>query len=132
MKDNPLQQLVALGQSVWMDYIRRDLYTGPGLRQMIDRDGLRGMTSNPTIFEKAIAETDLYDEPIRRAAREGRSPAEIFESLAVDDVRGAAAVFRPMHDATGGGDGFVSIEVSPRLARDTEESLAEARRLWTE
>jgi transaldolase len=131
MKENRLKKLTALGQSVWFDYIRRDLFTGGRLGQLIAEDGLRGMTSNPTIFQKAIAETELYDEQIRRSAREDRSPAAVFEALAVEDVRSAADVFRPVYAATGGDDGFVSIEVTPRLARDTAGSIAEARRLWT-
>ncbi|HSS44685.1 MAG TPA: transaldolase family protein, partial [Thermoanaerobaculia bacterium] len=132
MSTNPLKRLTALGQSVWFDYIRRDLYQGPELKRLIEEDGLRGMTSNPTIFQKAIAETQLYDDDIRRLAAKGASPAAIVESLAVDDVRGAADVFRSVHEATGGDDGFVSIEIRPELARDTEGSIAEARRLWKE
>lgn len=130
MSANPLRRLVELGQSVWYDYIRRDLYLGPELRRLIEEDGLRGMTSNPTIFEKAIAETELYDEDIRRLAAEGATPAAIFESLAVEDVRRAAETFQPVYERTGGDDGFVSIEVRPQLARDTEGSIVEARRLW--
>jgi transaldolase len=130
MKQNPLKRLAGLGQSVWYDYIRRDLYAGPELARMIEEDGLSGMTSNPTIFQKAIAGGSLYDEDIRKAGAEGKSPAEIFEALAVRDVQGAADVFRPVYDARGGDDGFVSIEVAPRLARDTQETIAEARRLW--
>ena len=130
MSSNPLRKLMELGQSVWYDYIRRDLYRGPGLRRLIEEDGLRGMTSNPTIFEKAIAETDLYDEGMRRLASEGADSATIVESLAVEDVRGAAETFHSVYQATGGDDGFVSIEVRPQLARDTEGSIAEARRLW--
>jgi transaldolase len=130
MKENPLKKLGELGQSVWYDYIRRDLYTSGELKRLIEEDGLRGMTSNPTIFQKAIAETELYDEDIRRAASEGKEPAAIFEGLAVEDVRRAADVFRTVYDASGGNDGFVSIEVAPRLARDTEGSIAEAHRLW--
>lgn len=129
MNANPLRTLAELGQSVWYDYIRRDLYRGPELRRLIE-DGLRGMTSNPTIFEKAIAETDLYDEDIRRLAAKEASPAAIFESLAVEDVRRVAETFWPLYESTGGDDGFVSIEVGPQLARDTEGSIAEARRLW--
>jgi transaldolase len=129
---NPLQKLSALGQSVWYDYIRRDLYTGGDLRRLIAEDGLRGMTSNPTIFQKAIAETDLYDEDIRKAAGEGLEGPAIFERLAVTDVQRAADVFRPVYDETGGADGFVSIEVSPGVATDTEASVAEARHLWTQ
>lgn len=127
---NALKRLAGLGQSVWYDYIRRDLYQGPELRRLIEEDGLRGMTSNPTIFEKAIAETELYDEDIRQLAAKGASPAAIFEALAVEDVRRAAETFQPVYEQTGGNDGFVSIEVRPQLARDTEGSIAEARRLW--
>ncbi len=130
MPDNPLTQLAGLGQSVWYDYIRRDLYQGGELKRLIAEDGLKGMTSNPSIFEKAIAASELYDEDIRRAAAAGKSPADIFEALAVEDVRRAADVFRPVYEASGGTDGFVSIEVGPRLALDTQGSLAEARRLW--
>jgi transaldolase len=130
MSVNPLRKLVELGQSVWYDYIRRDLYQGSELRRLIEEDELRGMTSNPTIFEKAIAETELYDEDMRRLAAKEANPAAIFESLAVEDVRRAAETFQSVYESTGGDDGFVSIEVRPQLARDTEGSIAEARRLW--
>jgi transaldolase len=130
MSTNRLKKLTELGQSVWYDYIRRDLYTGPELRRLIAEDGLRGMTSNPTIFQKAIAETDLYDDDVRRFAEQGLPPAEIFEALEVADVQRAADAFRPVYEATGGDDGFVSIEVGPHIAHDTERSIAEARRLW--
>ena len=129
---NPLKGLTELGQSVWYDYIRRDLVTGGGLAKLIAEDGLRGMTSNPTIFQKAIAETELYDEQIRQLGRSGRGTFEIFEGLEVTDVRKAADVFRPVYEETGGEDGFVSIEVGPHLARDTAGSIAEAKRLWGE
>jgi transaldolase len=127
---NRLKRLSELKQSVWYDYIRRDLLTSGELARLIREDGLAGMTSNPTIFQKAIAETDLYDEDVRRTADEGKEPFAIFEKLAVDDVSRAADIFRPVFDAAGGGDGFVSIEVGPRLANDTEGSIREARRLW--
>jgi len=130
MSSNPLKRLRELGQSVWYDYIRRDLYTSGELERLIREDGLSGMTSNPTIFQKAIAETELYDEDVRRAGAAGKEPIEIFDQLTVEDVRRAADVFRPVFDASSGGDGFVSIEVGPRLANDTEGSIAEARRLW--
>src|SRR5687768_831468 len=130
MSSNPLKRLAELGQSVWYDYIRRDLYQGSALKRLIEEDGLRGMTSNPTIFEKAIAETELYDEDIRQLAAKGASPAAIFEALAVEDVRRAAATFQSVYESTDGDDGFVSIEVRPQLARDTEGSIVEARRLW--
>jgi transaldolase len=131
MTKNPLQRLGELGQSVWYDFIRRDLYQGPELKHLIEQDGLRGMTSNPTIFQKAIAESPLYDDDIRRASEEGKEPPAIFESLAVTDVRAAADIFRPVYDASGGDDGFVSIEVGPHLARDTQGTITEARRLWS-
>lgn len=127
---NPLKRLSETGQSVWYDYIRRDLIAGGALKRLIEEDGLRGMTSNPTIFQKAIAESSLYDEDVRRQARTTRDAAQIFEALAVADVRAAADAFRPVYDATGGDDGFVSIEVGPHLARDTQGTIAEARRLW--
>ena len=130
MSANPLKRLGDLGQSVWYDYIRRDLYTGPKLQKLIAEDGLKGMTSNPTIFQNAIAKSDLYDVDIRSAA--GKDPAAIFDQLAVTDVRAAADQFRPVFDAADGGDGFVSIEVGPRLAHDTQGTIAEARRLWKE
>jgi transaldolase len=129
MTENALQRLAALGQSVWYDYIRRDLYTSGKLAALIREDGLAGMTSNPTIFQKAIAETSLYDDEIRRFSAEGRDTFRIFEGLAVEDVSRAADVFRPVYEATGGNDGFVSIEVGPHIANDTEGSIAEARRL---
>ena len=130
MSPNPLQKLAALGQSVWYDYIRRDLYTSGRLAELIRDDGLAGMTSNPTIFQKAIAETDLYDEDIRELGGEGKNASAIFEGLAVHDVQSAADVFRPVYDRTGGHDGFVSIEVQPALAHDTGGTIEEARRLW--
>jgi len=132
MSANPLHRLSGLGQSVWYDFIRRDLYTSGQLERLIRDDKLAGMTSNPTIFQKAIAETELYDEDIRRLGGQGKGPAEIFEGLAVRDVQGAADVFRSVSAATGGNDGFVSIEVRPELARDTAGSIEEAKRLWEE
>jgi transaldolase len=126
---NALLRLRELGQSVWYDYIRRDLYSGEELRRLIREDGLAGMTSNPTIFQKAIADTELYDDAVRRAGSEEAEPSAVFETLAVEDVRGAADVFRPVFDETGGNDGFVSIEVGPRLANDTDGSIREAKRL---
>jgi transaldolase len=130
MPENPLLRLSALGQSVWYDYIRRDLYRSGELARLIAEDGLKGMTSNPTIFEKAVAASELYDEDIRRASSQGKGPGDIFEALAVEDVRRAADVFRPVYESTGGDDGFVSIEVGPALALDTQGSIEEARRLW--
>lgn len=130
MSGNPLQKLCELGQSVWLDYMRRDLYTAGDLARLIREDGLRGMTSNPTIFRKAIVETDLYDQQIRSEVKEGKDPAAIFERLAIEDVQRAADEFRSVYEATDGNDGFVSIEVRPHLAHDTEGSISEAHRLW--
>ena len=128
---NPLKRLSKLGQSIWYDFIRRDLVEGGGLQRLIDEDSLSGMTSNPTIFQKAIAEGDLYDDDIRKHS-DGKPAADVFEALAVTDVRSAADVFRPVYEAAKTEDGFVSIEVRPSLARDTQGTIAEARRLWKE
>jgi transaldolase len=131
MSSNPLRRLGELGQSVWYDYIRRDLVTSGELARLIEQDGLHGMTSNPTIFQKAIAETELYDADIRGYAVHGKTPREVFEALAVSDVQRAADVFRRVHERSNGRDGFVSIEVAPRLAHDTAGSIEEARRLFS-
>jgi len=130
MKNNPLKQLEALGQSLWLDYIRRDLITGGGLRRLIDEDGLRGMTSNPAIFEKAIADSHDYDEDIQAMALTGKSVEAIYEALSQRDVQSAADEFRPLYDKTDGQDGYVSLEVNPHLAHDTNGTIKEARRLW--
>jgi transaldolase len=127
---NPLCGMSRLGQSPWYDFITRDLVTSGELGRLIHEDGLKGMTSNPTIFEKAVAGSSLYDEDIQRLADQGRSPAEIFEALAIQDVRAACDVFRPVFDQARNGDGTVSLEVSPELARDTEGTVREAERLW--
>lgn len=126
---NPLLRLRELGQSVWLDYIRRDLFDGE-LERLIEEDGLAGMTSNPTIFDNAISDTDLYDDVIRECGTD-MQPDEIFEHLAVADVREAADHFQPLFDRTQGQDGFVSIEVRPALANDTAGTIEEVRRLWT-
>jgi transaldolase len=128
---NPLLRLGALGQSVWYDYITRDLMVSGELARLIAEDGLRGMTSNPTIFDKAVAGSRLYDEEIRRLADKGTGAAEIFESLAVADVRAACEAFRPIYEASGRGDGLVSLEVSPALAHDADATVEEADRLWS-
>jgi len=127
---NPLVRLGELGQSPWYDYITRDLVASGELRRLIRDDGLRGMTSNPTIFEKAIAGSAAYDADIRRLSEQGRNAAEIFEALAVADVRAACDEFAGLHQVTGGVDGQVSLEVSPTLAHDTEATIREADRLW--
>jgi transaldolase len=131
MKRSPVLQLSALGQSVWLDFIQRSMLAPGGkLEALIRDDGLRGVTSNPTIFEKAINGSQEYDDQIIALARQGKSATEICDALVLGDVARAADVFRSTYEASGGADGFVSIEVSPTLARDTPGSIAEARRLW--
>jgi len=130
MSSNPLKRLETFGQSVWLDYIRRDLITSGKLRRLIEEDGLRGMTSNPAIFEKAIVESRDYDTDIRRLAAEGKGAEAIYEAVSQRDVQTAADEFRSLYDTTDGRDGYVSLEVNPHLAHDTEATLAEARRLW--
>jgi transaldolase len=127
---NPLVRLGALGQSPWYDYITRDLIASGELLRLIGEDGLRGMTSNPTIFEKAIAGSRLYDADIARLAAEGHDAAAIFEALAAADVRAACDLFRPLFERERNGDGTVSLEVSPALASDAEATVQEAERLW--
>ena len=127
---NPLVQLAGLGQSPWLDFITRDLLASGALERMIEQDGLRGMTTNPTIFEKAIGDGDQYDADIRRLAEQGLAAAQVYEALAVADVRRACDLFQVVFDRTHGQDGYVSIEVSPTLAYDAEATIREARRLW--
>jgi len=131
MKDNPLLNLEALGQSVWMDFISRGSLASGQLKRLIDEDGLSGVTSNPSIFEKAILLSRDYEETIRSLSQAGKSAEEIYQQVTVTDIRMAVDLFRPTFDRTDGRDGFVSIEVSPHLAHDTAGTLAEARRLWT-
>jgi transaldolase len=128
---NPLQEIKILGQSVWLDYIQRDTLENGEVARMIEKDGLAGMTSNPSIFEKAINEHDDYDEAISELTRSGISTKEIYETLTFEDVRHAADLFRPVYDKSNGHDGFVSLEISPHLAYDTEQTIVEAKRLWT-
>ena len=128
--ENPLKQLEHLGQAVWLDYIRRHLLTSAEFRRMLDEDGLKGMTSNPTIFEKAIAGSTDYDDQLKALAPTGKSIDEIYEALSMDDIRMAADAFRPLYDKTGGTHGYISYEVSPTLANDTDGTIAAARRYW--
>ena len=127
---NPLKQLKALGQSIWLDSIRRGQILSGELQKLVDEDGLSGETANPTIFEKAIGGSADYDGTIKELVKLGKSAQEIYETIALGDVRMACDVFRPIYDQTGGADGFVSIEVSPHLAYDTERTIAEARRFF--
>ncbi|OIP35607.1 MAG: transaldolase [Deltaproteobacteria bacterium CG2_30_66_27] len=124
-----LQELNRLGQAVWLDYIRRSFIVSGELQGMVDA-GVRGVTSNPTIFEKAIAGSADYDEDLRRLVREGRSDGEIYQALTVEDIRLAADVFLPLYGSSGGADGYVSLEVSPELAHDTNGTVVEGRRLF--
>ena len=128
---NRVRQLLAAGQSVWLDFISRDLIGSGQLAQLIEKDGLRGMTSNPSIFEKAVSSGNAYDDEIVALARQGLDAGHIFDRLAVADVSAACHEFNRVYEQTGGADGFVSIEVSPRLARETEKTLTEAHRLAT-
>jgi transaldolase/glucose-6-phosphate isomerase len=128
---NPLQALNESGQSIWLDFIQRKLLTGGELKRLVEEDGLRGITSNPAIFEKAIADSDDYDDLLRRPAGNTLAdPKQVYETIAVRDIQDAADVLRPVYDETGCRDGYVSLEVSPHLAHDTEGTVVEARRLW--
>ncbi len=131
---NPLKELHEKGQSVWLDYIRADLLESGKLERMVKEDGVRGVTSNPTIFQKAIAGGEEYDARIKKLLMEEPflENEELFEKLAVEDIQRACDVLDVVFSESGGGDGFVSLEVSPRLAEDTEGTIQEARRLWKE
>ncbi len=128
---NPLKELLAHGQSMWLDYIRRDLFTTGKLKQLIDDDGLRGMTSNPAIFEKAIADSSLYDDQLKSLAlRADLDTTGRYEQIAIKDIQSAADALLGVYDSSNARDGYVSLEVSPYLARKTQASVDEARRLW--
>jgi transaldolase len=131
---NHLRDLRAQGQSIWLDYIRRALIASGGLKRLIDEDEVAGVTSNPSIFEKAIDDSSDYDEALSSLLRRDAhfTPQDIYDKLAIEDVRTAADVLRPTYEESGGTDGFVSIEPPPQLTRDTAGTLAEARRLWNE
>jgi transaldolase len=127
---NPLRRLEQFGQSIWLDYIRRQMITSGELQRLIDDDGVKGITSNPAIFEKAIAGSTDYDEAIRGLVRENQSVLAIYHELTVADIQMAADAFLPLYNQMDGQDGFVSLEVNPHLAQDTEGTIAEARELW--
>ena len=130
---NPVKALESHGQAVWLDFLARGFVAKGNLKKLIDTDGVKGVTSNPSIFEKAIASSDEYDGAIGQALKSGDRPvAELFEHLAIEDIQHAADVLRPVYDRLNGHDGFVSLEVSPYLAMDTKASIAEAERLWKE
>ena len=129
---NPLLKLNEFGQSVWLDYIRRDFVLNGELAKLIREDGLAGLTSNPAIFEKAIGGGNEYAPAIRALKQRGLSAMALYETLAIEDIQAAADQFRPVFDAGKGHDGYVSLEVSPYLARDTAATVVEAKRLWRE
>ncbi len=129
MASNPLVELQKLGQSIWYDNIRRSMLAGD-LQDKIKNDDLRGVTSNPAIFEKAIAGSTDYNEALATLAKQGKSAAEIYEIMAVEDIQKAADILRPIYDRTDGVDGYISFEVSPELAHDTAGTIADAKRLW--
>ena len=127
---NPIKELLDYGQSPWMDYIRRDLLTGGGLKKMIDGDGLRGQTSNPSIFEKAITGSDLYKDILSSPEAKTLNAKGLYEKIAIRDVQDATDIFKGVYAETKGRDGYVSLEVSPELAHNTEGTINEARRFW--
>ena len=129
MTRNSLQQLAGQGQSVWLDHLSRDLIRSGQLEQMVEKDELQGMTSNPTIFHSAISSSDRYDDEIMQLTAQGLSEETIFEKLAVADIQAACDILLGIHDESEGRDGFISLEVSPHLAHDAEGTVAAARRL---
>jgi len=128
---NPLRDLDAAGQAAWLDYVHRKILEDGELQRLIDDDAVKGLTSNPSIFEKAIGEGDAYDDKIRALAKPEESTEALYERIAIEDIQGAADIFRHTYDRLFGRDGYVSLEVSPALANDTEGTVANARRLWT-
>jgi transaldolase len=132
MKDNSLIKLENYGQGVWLDYIRRDLFSSGELKRLIDEDGLSGMTSNPSIFEKAISSSTAYDDQLRDLLKvDPKTPTEtLYEKIAIADIRSAADLLLPVYKRLNKADGFVSLEVSPELAQDTQATIKAARRLW--
>ena len=129
---NRLKQLEQLGQSVWLDFLSRELVTKGGVQKLIAEDGIGGMTSNPSIFQKSLSQGTDYDADIKKYVEEGQDVGLIFRNLSISDIRHAADALRPIYDRTQGADGFISIEVSPYIAHDTDASIAEAKSLWDE
>ena len=128
---NPLQQLEACGQSPWLDDLHRTLMSSGELKNLIDNHGLKGLTSNPSIFEKAIGSTHDYDDVLKQMLGEGKADdMTVYETIAIADIQAAADAFRPVYEAANGADGFVSLEVAPNIANDTEATKADAKRLW--
>jgi len=131
METNPLIQLEQFGQSIWLDYIRRDLITSGELSKLIESDGISGMTTNPAIFEKAISGSHDYEQEIGEMIKQEYDSKAIYEAVCIKDVKMAADEFKPLYDRTDGNEGFVNIEVNPHLAHNTESTIEEAKRLWT-
>lgn len=127
---NPLLKIQDFGQSIWLDYIDRDMLDSGELKQLIEEDGLRGVTVNPSILNEAISSSDKYDEDIKALASQGLDAAEIYEALAIEDVQRAADLFRPLYEDSDGDHGFISLEVSPLIAYDTGATIEEATRFW--
>ena len=131
METNNVKQIHDFGQSIWLDFIDRKIMNTGELQQLIDEDGVRGITSNPAIFEKAISSSQDYDEDIKQLAQQGKSNEDIFYGVAVTDIQRAADIFKPVYeDKVSGADGFVSLEVSPHLALETAGTIEQARALW--
>ncbi len=130
MHKNRVKQIHDFGQSIWLDFISRNIMDNGDLKRMIDEDGIRGVTSNPSIFEKAILNSSDYDDDITTLSQQRKSNDEIFYEMAVKDIQRATDFFIPVYSESNGGDGFVSLEVSPHLARDTEGTIKQARELW--
>src|SRR5947209_4900036 len=129
---NPLLQLREYGQAVWLDFLSRQFIAEGDLQKLVQQDGLAGVTSNPSIFEKAVAESTAYDASLKAAVAEGDGDVmALYERLAIEDIQHTADVLRPVYESTNGQDGYVSLEVSPYLAMSTEATVAEARRLWS-
>jgi transaldolase len=127
---NRIKALGQAGQSIWLDFMQRSLVTNGELQRLIENDGIRGLTSNPTIFQKAVEASSDYDELFAKMAPQGKSVAQVYDALTLRDIQDAARIFRPVWEATGHRDGYCSLEVSPKLAHDTKGSVEEARRLW--
>ena len=131
-QENPVAELRQQGQSIWLDYIRRSLILSGELKRLMDEKGVTGMTSNPTIFDKAIGGSSDYDEALAAMLKKDArtEPGLLFEHLAIEDIRMATDALRPVWERCKGADGYVSLEVSPKLAHETQQSIDEARRLW--
>ncbi|HLI79526.1 MAG TPA: transaldolase [Candidatus Binataceae bacterium] len=130
MAENPLKQLEKFGQSPWLDFIRRTLLSSPEMKRMLEEDGLKGMTSNPTIFEKAIDGSKDYDQQFEQLVAQGKNVDDIYEALTIQDIQTACDVLRPLYDSSASKHGYVSYEVSPELANDTAGTIDAARRYW--